>query len=1203
MANRFGSLLGGNNKDDEQNNRFPSLVQAPSPVPVPSNPPTLPQAPQPSWRDQILHGDINGLLGGNNPQSTLNQIKVGDIRGLGNQLGIGISQGLSKIGSAKEDINTANLLSHNTLPYMANIGNQQLAQQQQHQDYLKANPVNSFPAMIGEQIPQIPLWMAGEGAIGALGKGLSKLSPSLASMAERVGSKLPSFVKGGLTDAATYGSVVAPTQNYQQGGGWQGLIQSEKQLPLIALGGIGVRGLGELAGGLHGADYRNFNEATKLPPELNINPLQDIQNAYKTPINLRDAQAQNLNRTFADTTNNLGQTGPTLPRQGMSGNELLQQNRLDAQRAFSRPPISENITPQGTLPEQPGRLTWSNRDNIPSAGQLPIRSITKDNLGQLPGGLPKAEIPTSKLGQSPLEPRIAQQPQANLPKSNLPINQGNTVGATPDIPAGLKERGVSANIRTDANRPDALRDSFSTDPLVYKQLGNKETLAKAQDIFDQGFDTARKQVDELLMKGKPEAAPLTKMLADKLTNEGDIVGARDLLSNAATKATEAGQFGQAFRILREADPETFLMTFDKQLGKLNKEGLDAYGKNWKTVDLTPDELSMVSKIERGNQASYDSAFEQIQKRIANELPSTAWEKVNAWRHISMLLNPKTQIRNVVGNGIMMGMRRNAKQVSAVLQKVLPVEERTQVFKIKGEYQQAATDYFEANKKDLLGGANKYNESVSLNMPNKRVFQNNVLESTRKLTYKTLEMGDTPFYKNAYINRLASYAQAKGIKDFSKLGQEAFDTAKLEAEQATYKDASSIADFINKHKRIDKNSNFGTKIKAGLVEAALPFTKTPVNIIKRGMQYSPIGLVNGLAGIKSSKGAAVAIDEMAKGLTGTGILGLGYLLASKGILTGKASSDPDLRAYDTNTGNSPFSIMGKFTYDWAQPFSVPLSVGVEIYNATKDNPKDTAKMNSVIANNDTSKLQQMALTAANGIMEGLNASGDTVFNMSIMKGIKTLLGSGTKGFMEGLAQLPQNYASQFIPTLSSQIAGTIDPLVRSAYVPGNLPASFKNTLISKIPIASKTLQPKQTPYGENMKKIENPLGRAFSQFLSPGIIAKDQGNVSPKINTELRRLNESGLVNQFPTMVPNYIEKTQTHPKISLSPVETTQYQQRVGQLTLTAFDKLMNQGKYNNAHQTKLKSPDELRADLLATAISDSKATAKKEILKSKGLK
>lgn len=833
--------------------------------------------------------------------------------------------------------------------------------------------------------------------------------------------------------------------------------------------------------------------------------------------------------------------------------------------------------------------------------QLPKSQVVPSGLIKLPSAIEaagknisKTELPKLTIANAKIEGSILPEPQSKIiiGKSKEPI-----------IPNGMKERGVSKNIRTDLNRPNELRDSFSVDPLVYKQLGNKETLAKAQSIFDEGFDTARKQVDKLLEKGQPEAAPLAKMLADRLTNEGDIVGARDLLSNAATKATEAGQFGQAFRILRDADPETFLMTFDKGLKKLNEEGLEAYGKKWKNVDLTPDELTKIGKIERGNQKSYDDVMEQIQARIANELPATAWEKVNAWRHISMLLNPKTNIRNVGGNIIALGMRRSAKQVSAVLQKVLlKPEDRTQVFKITGEYKQAATDYLEANKKDLLGGANKYNENVSLNMPNKRVFKNNALESTRKLTYKVLEMGDTPFYKNAYINRLASYAQAKGIKDFSELGQEAFDIAKKEAEQATYKDASWLASSLNKLKNPGPNAGLGSKAGAGLAEATLPFTKTPINIIQRGIQYSPAGILNGIYKWTSKGAAAAGIDEMAKGLTGTAILGLGYMLASKGILTGKASSDTDLKAYNANTGNSPFSILGKFTYDWAQPFAVPLTVGVEIYNAIKDKPEDMAKMDSLIAKNDTSKFSEMALTAANGIMEGLNASGDTVFNMSIMKGIKTLLGSGYNGFMEGLAQLPQNYATQFIPTLSSQLAGTIDPLVRNTYVPGNLPASFKNALISKIPIASKTLQPKQTPFGEDVKKIENPLGRAFSQFLSPGIIAKNQ-NINPKIDSELRRLNKYGLTIQLPTMTPNYIDDTQTHPRITLTSAEATQYQRRTGQLTLSAFSKAMDKGSYINAKKTKLKLPDEIKADLLAKAISDAKAQAKAEILKSRGLK
>ena len=1152
--------------------------------------PTVPttHVPEFTFLDKARVGDIKGITSSIHPiQAATNLIS-------------GIPHGMAYYHML-DNSGPANMLTHNTLPGMANLGRQQLAQQQVQKNYLTANPVKGIAGQIGEQLASAPLWMAGEGAIGGAGKLLSKLAPSIVPITERVGSRLPSIVKGGLKDVATYSSVVAPVQNIQQGGNLQSLLDLEKQTPGVLLGGIGVRGAGKLIS-------KAITPVDHLGP-LNQSLDEAVQNAYKSPT-FRDAKTQQLGNTFADTNNNLGITGPTLPKQGMTSNELLQQNRLDAKNTFGRPPVTPNAEssfPQRIIPKKSQPLTWTNRDNIPSAGQLPIHSITPDNLTQLPKGellsknvqpITPNETMAAPIGEGRVAPGITPNDVVAAPIGNAKV-----VGAEPIIPAGLKERGVSENIRTDLNRPDALRDSYSADPLVYKQLGNKETLAKAQDIFNKGLEPAINDLDGLIKDLKPESAPLVKMIADQLTKDGNIVRARELMSNAANKATESGQFGQAFRILRDADPETFLMTFDKQLKKLNKEGLDQYGKNWKTVDLTPDELTMVGNIERGNQASYDSAFEQIQARIANEMPATAMEKINAWRHISMLLNPKTQIRNVGGNAIMMGMRKSAQSISGILQKVLPQADRTQSILVNKEYKQLAGDYFEVNKKDLLGGANKYQEGISLNMPNKRVFQNNALEKTRRFTYDLLQKGDNPFFQNAYIDRLASYAQAKGIKDFSKLDQVAFDTAKKEAEQATYKDASVIAEFVNKVKRTDKNASLGRKAGAILTEAALPFTKTPINIIKRGIQYSPIGIVNGLAGIKSSKGAAVAIDEMAKGLTGTGILGLGYLLASKGILTGKASSDPDLKAYDANTGNSPFSILGKYTYDWAQPFSVPLSVGVEIYNATKGNPKDAAKMNGVIANNDTPRLQQMALTAANGIMDGLNASGDTVFNMSIMKGIKTLLGSGTKGFMEGLAQLPQNYATQFIPTLSSQIAGTIDPFVRNSYVPGNLPASLKNTLISKIPFASKTLPPKQTPYGENMKNIENPLGRAFSQFLSPGIIAKNQGSVNPKIDTELRRLNESGLVNQFPTMVPNYIEKTQTHPKISLSPVETTQYQQRVGQLTLTAFDKLMKQGKYINAHQAKLKSPDEVKADLLATAISDSKALAKKEILKKKGLK
>lgn len=766
------------------------------------------------------------------------------------------------------------------------------------------------------------------------------------------------------------------------------------------------------------------------------------------------------------------------------------------------------------------------------------------------------------------------------------------------IPMGKKERGFSRNTRTDLNNPDNLRDSFAQESLIYEQLANKETLQKAQSIFNEGFETARSRMSELASKMQPEAIPLAKLLSRHAAENGNMEASREIIAEVAEKLTQAGQFGQAARILREADPETLFMTLNKQLKKLNEEGSKIYGRKWNDVSLNPNEINMIDRLERGNQQAYEQVFEQIQKRIANQLPSTGMEKINAWRHMSMLLNPKTQVRNVGGNALMWTMRRTAKQVSAVVQSVaLPKEHRTQVFKVNPEYKNVAERYFEANKKDLLGRTNKFNENITLNMPDKRVFQNRALENTRQFTYKLLEMGDAPFFKNAYVNRLASYAQAKGIKDFADLPQDAFDTALKEAEEATYKDASEIASFLNKLKNPGPDASLGGKVRAGITEAVLPFTKTPINVIKRGIQYGPVGIINGLARVKSKETAAKAIDEMAKGLTGTGVMGLGYLLASKGVLTGKAEDDPDLRAYDANTGNSPFSILGRYTYDWAQPFSVPLSVGVEIWNAVKESPQDAAKMESAAVNNSPQWMQICQKMSA-AIYDSLAASGDTVFNMSVLKGVKSMI-ANPQGIMAGIADLPKDYIGQLIPTLSGQLAGAIDPTVRQTYVKDDWGGSLKNTMLNKIPFASMTLPAKQTPWGTDIKRIENPASRAFSQFLSPGIISVKQ-DIDPQVDAELRRLNAStGRSNQFPTLVDNYIPKTTLHPRVNLTPSETHNYQQRVGELTLQNFNKLVTK----TPRATKNKTADEVKVDLLAEAISEAKAQAQKEILKSKGYK
>jgi len=219
-----------------------------------------------------------------------NQIKSFDLKGIGNDIGNGLSHGLSNTGTYTGNVAMANMLSRNTLPYMANIGNQQLASQQQHNDYLKANPVNSIAGQIGEQIPQIPLWLAGEGAVNLAGKGLSKLAPSLLPFAERSISKLPAFIKpvlpsiaSGLKQGAVYGGVVAPVETIASKEGLPGLINREKQIVPMALGGAVLHGAGALLGkGISKVGSAISERGAITPIDLSVNPLAHTETTIPT---------------------------------------------------------------------------------------------------------------------------------------------------------------------------------------------------------------------------------------------------------------------------------------------------------------------------------------------------------------------------------------------------------------------------------------------------------------------------------------------------------------------------------------------------------------------------------------------------------------------------------------------------------------------------------------------------------------------------------------------------------------------------------------------------------------------------------------------------------------------------------------------------------------------------------------------------------
>ena len=126
---------------------------------------------------------------------------------------------------------------------------------------------------------------------------------------------------------------------------------------------------------------------------------------------------------------------------------------------------------------------------------------------------------------------------------------------------------------------------------------------------------------------------------------------------------------------------------------------------------------------------------------------------------------------------------------------------------------------------------------------KRVFTNKLLETIREFNYLQLEGQDLRVSKARFIKELSEWMTAKNytveqMKNDSKIREAGIQFAYQEALKATFRDASKLATLINKI----KSHNALGELFAG---AIMPFTKTPINIAKRGFEYSPAGLIKNL----------------------------------------------------------------------------------------------------------------------------------------------------------------------------------------------------------------------------------------------------------------------------------------------------------------------------------------------------------------------
>ena len=357
-----------------------------------------------------------------------------------------------------------------------------------------------------------------------------------------------------------------------------------------------------------------------------------------------------------------------------------------------------------------------------------------------------------------------------------------------------------------------------------------------------------------------------------------------------------------------------------------------------------------------------------------------------------------------------------------------------------------------------------------------------LENLRRFNYLLLgEIEDTPFVKQNFVNSLSNYLAAKNITSIDDVPQEAINLAYDEALKATFKDDNALSNTLSTLKK--KMGKIGDVI--------LPFTKTPANLAMRGFEYSPAGFVktfNDFANTKkTNKGTMTNADisrflgDLSKNITGSGMILLGYSLAKSGIITGGYSEDKNERNWQKLKGYQPnaFHIGNKYyTYDWAQPSSIPLIIGTAIYEGMNKMEKEEASEYEALIN------------GAKSLGQGLINASDAWFNLSPLQSVSNILGGGENAsygntspatnILKTLAEYPQT----LIPAVSGATARTNDTTIRNTYDSTSYANTYVNKMKSKIPGLSKTLPASYDVWGRERKRGTDE--DAFvSQFINPG----------------------------------------------------------------------------------------------------------------------
>lgn len=799
-----------------------------------------------------------------------------------------------------------------------------------------------------------------------------------------------------------------------------------------------------------------------------------------------------------------------------------------------------------------------------------------------------------------------------------------TLNQNAEVPKKINGRYVSKSVTTfiaSRGGTDAMVESIvagierGQEGFTYERKTHSHDIQYAMDtIREKGFDGAVEFFEEMANgdhRFTVELSALGTMLSriaedayvdSKYKNKDAHELSVQILVWMGSRATDAGQVSESMKIAREIIENSSEMYYERLVESLQEK----YKKRLKGKEITLDAELLRKVAETAGTKKYTKWADKLNASIANQIPLSWGEKITAYAYFSMLSSGRTQMKNIISNAAMFTM---------VVQKNLWLSAFERIYKKKHHEYMLTTSGFKTNLKDArftgkiaditdMGNSKYDSEGGFVKSNKKNTFQGNgklskinyfgmLLDLWNNTSTKLLSAEDNVAKKQLFMNRatqfmIANHLTPEFLSDKTNPDAiRAYETMRSiaieEAMKGTFNNPNAIVPVITAYKNMkatDSAGKVGKAVVGAFIEINGRFKNVPANIVSTAFRYSPAGLASTLildfpALKKGEIDARVALENAAKGVTGTTTSLGAMILAYLGFLTVGRDEDEDkpidekkdttmyLKIPDKKNGDLYIDI------DWIDSVSMQYRFGLELKNMF-DGWSKAHKEGEVFD----------FLGSLGGL---LTRSFDTLTNLGMMQSFKNILlnKSGADDATDLVTNILANAAAQIVPQGLKDWRQAFDSEKRNAYYydknderPKWLQLIFNQ---NKLGYGDRSELPARLDEWGNSLVEQNKIKRMFESVISP---FKTYRANDDKVQEMLDQLDAKTDKNVFPPNYPKQITvqrevggKTVSE-TINLSGKEYEEVARKIGKERYKLLDELRKDKEFQKL------SPDE-KAELI----------------------